>query len=153
MRVYRLSKQQYAGDLSGRGAEKTGGRWNSKGTPMVYCSEGRALCTTEIAVHTPLGNIPENYWLTTINIPDDVAIEAIAPKILPDDWKAMPHANSTQLIGDRFVSENKHAVLKVPSVVVPGEFNYLLNPLHVAFRKITIEATEPFEFDKRLFIR
>jgi RES domain-containing protein len=153
MRIYRLSKQQYANDLSGRGAEKTGGRWNSKGTPMVYCGESRALCTTEIAVHTPLGNIPENYCLTTISIPDEIAIKLLSAALLPDDWKTMPHANSTQAIGDRFISENNYVILKVPSVVVPGEYNYLLNPLHPDFRQIAIETTEPFEFDRRLFVR
>ncbi len=150
MIVYRLSKKKYAADLSGRGAEKAGGRWNSKGLPMVYTSESRALCTTEIAVHSPLGNIPTDYYLTTIEIPAASSLE-IKQGDLPKDWKAIPHSNSTQLIGDTFLSENKFLVLKVPSVVVQGDFNYLLNPAHKLFVKVKITKTELFEFDERLF--
>ena len=150
MIVYRLSKKKFATDLSGRGAEKAGGRWNSKGLPMVYTSESRALCTTEIAVHSPLGNIPTDYYLTTIEIPAASILE-IKQADLPKDWKAIPHSNSTQLIGDKFLSENKFLVLKVPSVVVQGDFNYLLNPEHKLFLKVKITKTELFEFDKRMF--
>ena len=70
MIVYRLTKAKYSHDRSGKGAEKTGGRWNSKGIPVVYTSESRALCTSEIAVHTPLGILPHDYMLITIEIPD-----------------------------------------------------------------------------------
>ena len=61
MKVYRLSKAQFANDLSGKGAELAGGRLNSKGLPMLYTSSSRALCTAEIAVHTPLGIVPTDY--------------------------------------------------------------------------------------------
>ena len=153
MIVYRLSKSKFAADLSGRGAEKTGGRWNSKGTAMVYTSASRALCTTEIAVHTPLGNLPEDYMLVTIEIPDTIAISELSMIELPRDWKSIPHAHSTQLIGDNFVTQGIYAVLKVPSVVVQDEFNFLLNPLHPATREIVIRGIEPFNFDGRLFNR
>ena len=117
---------------------------------MVYTSESRALCTTEIAVHSPLGNIPTDYYLTTIEIPAASILE-IKQADLPKDWKAIPHSNSTQLIGDKFLSENKFLVVKVPSVVVQGDFNYLLNPEHKFFSKIKITKTELFEFGERLF--
>ena len=153
MIVYRLSKSKFASDLSGRGAEKTGGRWNSKGTAMVYTSASRALCTTEIAVHTPLGNLPQDYMLITIEIPDTIAISELSQIELPRDWKSIPHAHSTQLIGDNFVAQGIYAVLKVPSVVVQDEFNFLLNPLHPAARDVVIRGIEPFNFDGRLFNR
>ncbi|MGB3529846.1 MAG: RES family NAD+ phosphorylase, partial [Saprospiraceae bacterium] len=70
MIVFRLSKSIYAHDLTGKGAEKSGGRWNSKGTALLYCSESRALCTAEIAVHTPLGNVPLDYELISVELPD-----------------------------------------------------------------------------------
>ncbi|NQU32919.1 MAG: RES family NAD+ phosphorylase [Bacteroidetes bacterium] len=70
MIVYRLTKAKYSNDLSGKGAAKTGGRWNSKGIPVVYTCESRALCTSEIAVHTPLGILPLDYMLITIEISD-----------------------------------------------------------------------------------
>lgn len=153
MIVFRLSKAKFANDLSGKGAEKSGGRWNSKGTALVYTSASRALCTTEIAVHTPLGNLPLDYQLISIEIPDEIYIQELASGELPVDWKSIPHAHSTQEIGDRFVTEGIFAVLKVQSVVVQDEFNYLINPSHIDSRRIRIKAIEPFNFDERLFIK
>lgn len=153
MIVFRLSKSKFANDLSGKGAEKSGGRWNSKGTALVYTSASRALCTTEIAVHTTLGNLPLDYKLITIEIPDNIQIQELAAENLPPNWKAIPHAHGTQEIGDKFASEGIFAVLKVPSVVVQDEFNYLINPLQADSHKITIMAIESFNFDERLFTK
>lgn len=153
MIVFRLSKSVYANDLSGRGAEIAGGRWNSKGTAMVYTSESRALCTTEIAVHTPLGILPLDYVIIAIEIPNTLQVQEIKPHALPEDWKSLPHSHSTQELGDAFVSNYKFAVLKVPSAVVQGEYNYLLNPAHRDFKKIKVKLIEPFDFDERLFIK
>ena len=153
MIVFRLSKAKFADDLSGKGAEKSGGRWNSKGIAMVYTSESRALCTTEIAVHTPLGNLPLDYKIISIEIPDDIPVRELHAEELPSDWKSIPHAHATQEIGDRFVSEGISLVLKVPSVVVQDEFNYLVNPRHADAHKIKIKTIEPFNFDERLFIK
>jgi RES domain-containing protein len=153
MIVYRLSKATFADDLSGKGAEKSGGRWNSKGTPMVYSCASRALCTTEIAVHTPLGNLPTDYKLISIEIPDFVYIPEILHKELPFDWNSVPHSHSTQLIGDRFIMAGKHAVLKVPSVVVQDEFNYLINPELIKTNNIQVKIIQNFDFDVRLFKR
>lgn len=153
MIVYRLSKKIFASDLSGKGAELAGGRWNSKGVAVLYTSNSRALCTTEIAVHTPLGIVPKDYMLVTIEVPDDLPVRELKDKELPADWKLFPHPNSTQLIGDAFVTEGKYAGLKVPSVTVQGEFNYVFNPRHPDFGKIKIIDTEPFGFDERLFIK
>jgi RES domain-containing protein len=153
MIVFRMSKSKFANDLSGKGAAKSGGRWNSKGTAMVYTSESRALCTTEIAVHTPLGNLPLDYVLVTLQIPDQIAISEIKPTDLPNDWNSIPHSHSTQELGDKFAEEQNFLVLKVPSVVVPGDSNYLINPEHKEFSKIMIKSFEPFNFDKRLFIQ
>lgn len=153
MIVFRLSKSVHSGDLSGKGAEKSGGRWNSKGVPMVYTGESRALCTTEIAVHTPLGNIPLDYELVSIEIPHTISIKELSKKEIPKDWRVFPHSHSTQQIGDKFVKDAKFLVLKVPSVVVHGEFNYLINPDHKDISSISIRTIEPFNFDERLFIR
>jgi len=150
MIVYRLSKTKFANDLSGKGAEISGGRWNSKGTAMLYTSASRALCTTEIAVHTPLGNIPADYSIISIEIPDDSVCEIDISK-LPADWTSIPHADSTQKIGDQFIAESLFLALKVPSVVVSGDFNFLLNPHHKDFHKILISSIESFTFDERLF--
>lgn len=150
MIVFRLSKAKFARDLSGKGAEIAGGRWNSKGIPVLYTSASRALCTTEIAVHTPLGNVPMDYHIISIKIPDASVYELPETK-LPKDWKEFPHSLSTQEIGDRFVRESKFLVMRVPSAVVQGDFNYIINVRHADFSKIKITETLPFSFDERLF--
>ena len=153
MIVFRLAKEKYSHDLSGNGAFKTGGRWNSKATAMVYTSDSRALCTAEIAVHTPLGLLPSDYEIISIEIPDSIKIKTLAKNKLPYDWNSIPHPESTQEIGDEFIKQNKSVVLKVPSAVVQGDFNYLLNPKHSDFRKIKIRKVETFSFDYRLFLK
>jgi len=153
MIVFRLAKAKFCKDLSGKGAELTGGRWNSKGTAMVYTGMSRALCTTEIAVHTPLGNIPNDFYIVGIEFPANTAILKLEPAKLPKDWKNFPHPSSTQVLGDAFISEGKFLVMQVPSVVVQGEFNCLLNPAHKDFKKIKIISTEEFIFDQRLFVK
>ncbi len=151
MKIYRLTKSKYAFDLSGKGAELAGGRWNRKGKAVLYTSQSRALCTAEIAVHTPLGNIPTDYEIVEITIPDGVEIKEIGTSELPPDWKSIPQSHSTQEIGDKFLSENKYLVFRVPSVVVQGDFNFLINPAHRLFYEVEITLTEPFDFDTRLF--
>jgi RES domain-containing protein len=149
MIVYRLCKYNYKNDLSGKGAELSGGRWNSKGVAILYTCDSRALCTTEIAVNAPLGIIPKDYYIVKIEIPDNTAIEE--PTNLPNNWRSFPHSDSTKKIGDSFIAENKKMVLKVPSAVVDGDYNYLLNPNHKDYGLIKIISAEPFIFDQRLF--
>ena len=82
MIVYRIGKKKYAGDLSGRGAQLAGGRWNRKGIPAIYTSESRALSLLEVAVHVPLGIVPESFVLITLDVPDPF-IEVLDPQLLP----------------------------------------------------------------------
>jgi len=151
MIVYRLSKQIYCNDLSGGGAEKTGGRWNSKSIPMLYTASSRALAMVEIAVHVPLGIVPINYYLTTIEITGQQSILKANITDFPSDWNKSPFIKATQYIGNNFIKENTHLMLQVPSVVVPGDYNYLINPRHSLFKNVQIKNVVPFEFDMRLF--
>lgn len=153
MKLYRLSKSKYSRDLSGKGAEIGGGRWNSKGTPMIYTSQSIALATTEIAVHVSLGILPKGYEAITFDIPDSVIVEELEVKSLSSDWKSIPHSNSTQIIGDGFIQCRNNLILKVPSAVVQGDYNYLINPNHPEINKVLITDIEGYEFDKRLFYR
>lgn len=150
MRVYSLSKSKHARDLTGRGAELSGGRWNSKGSPMIYTSDSIALSTAEIAVRTTLGNIPEDYLLVVYEIPEK-SVRTLEVIDLPPDWKSYPHVPSTQRVGGRFLFENEFLVLRVPSAVVPAESNYLINPKHKGIKKVRLVKIEPYSFDERLF--
>ncbi|HTH81686.1 MAG TPA: RES family NAD+ phosphorylase [Mucilaginibacter sp.] len=151
MIVYRLSKQDFINDLSGYGAEKTGGRWNSRGIPILYTAGSRALAMVEIAVHVPIGIVPSNYYIATIELPENTDILKIKTADLPINWNRHPFIKATQLLGDDFIKNNQHLVMQVPSATVAGDFNYLINPRHPDLKKVKIKSREPFEFDVRLF--
>ena len=149
MIVFRLCRARYAFDLSGKGAEASGGRWNSKGVPMLYTSESRALCTAEIAVHLPLGIVPADYQMVSLYFPDDDMLE-LPKQQWPEGWNAFPYPASTRMLGDNFVREGKFLSMKAPSAVVEGDFNYLINPRHPAFGKVRVRDAVPFNLDTRL---
>jgi RES domain-containing protein len=149
MIVYRLAKGKNRRDLSGKGAEIYGGRWNSKGTAILYASQSRALAFAEVSMHIPFGIIPKDYFLVSIQIPDKASVLKLTEEDLPVDWRSNPHSHSTQKIGDEFVAAGKYLVLRVPSAVVPGEFNYLINSAHAMMREVKVDKVEPFEFDSR----
>lgn len=151
MIVFRLSKKEYCNDLSGIGAEKFGGRWNNKGTRMVYTSQSRALASLEVAVHIPLHLAPNNYFLTAIEIPDELIQEYPQSRLRSQNWKSHPPSEFTQREGDTFIRDGKSLCLRVPSAIVQGDYNYLINPLHNDMPKVKILSSEPFTFDKRLF--
>lgn len=153
MIVFRLSRARYKNELSGYGASVDGQRWNSKGTEVVYTAQTRALANSEVAVHIPLGILPSDYHIVEIEIPDSIQIQTLKESQLPYRWNAIPCGYESQIIGDNFVDLNDFAVLKVPSVVVKGEFNFIFNPKHIDFKKIKIINTEPFPFDPRYFIK
>lgn len=150
MIVYRLSQKQYANDLSGKGAELYGGRWNNIGQPMIYTAESRSLCLVEIAVHTPFSIHPKNYQLITIEFPDE-ELEVFPKSKLPANWNAVPHTNESQAVGDTFLNQQNALALQVPSAIVPQENNILLNPLHPNSKFIQILSVEPFSLDHQLF--
>jgi len=151
MIVYRLSKEAYKNDLSGIGAEKFGGRWNNKGSRMVYTAQSRALATLEVAVHMALTNLPKNYYLICIEIPDEFIVDYNQKRLKDKNWKSIPPINFTQTEGDQFIKERTGIALKVPSAIVQGDYNYLINPTHEEFSKVKILKSELFSFDSRLF--
>lgn len=151
MIVYRLSREKYKDDLSGHGSSLNGQRWNSKGTEIIYTAQTRALANSEVAVHISLGILPSDFFMVEIEIPNSLEILEIEDKDLPSGWNALPSKPGSQIIGDQFVKNNQYAILKVPSVVVKGEYNFILNPRHKDFSKIKIVNTTLFPFDTRYF--
>jgi len=151
MLVYRLCKKKYSGSLSGSGAASAGGRWNSKGTEIIYTSESRALAMLECFVHLPFDTIPRDYVIISIKVPEAVNLNTIDTKTLPGNWRDNAGTTETGKIGDDFVRLNAACVLQVPSAVVPGDRNYLINPNHPDFSMIRIETVDSLPFDERLF--
>jgi RES domain-containing protein len=148
--VWRLCAAKYAATThTGEGARLYGGRWSPPGIALVYTSESRALAAMEILVHVDLPDrLFLNRWaIVPAEIPGDL-IER--PQRVPPSWRDMPPSIATREFGAGWAREQRSAVLRVPSAVVLGEFNYLLNPAHPDFRQVGIGRPEPFIFDPRL---
>lgn len=140
MRVARICRAQYP-DLDGKGAAISGGRWNSVRTPVVYTSSCGALAVLEYRVHTKID--PGDLLLYRLEIPDSLVIEK-AP------W--MPDFHTARHFGDLWASSKRSPVMSVPSVVVPHQVNYLLNPLHTDVAgQIKVVDQQSFVLDLRLF--
>lgn len=137
--AYRIVAPRWAGTaFSGEGAQKYGGRWNSPGRRAVYLAGSRALAALEMLVHlTTPGSRAKPY----------VLIEAWLPA---DAIEAAPSGPDSQRIGDEWLARDGSLALRVPSVLIPAEPNYLLNPAHPRFAEVAIRAPADFRFDPRL---
>lgn len=140
-----------ANDLSGNGAKLTGGRWNSKGTPLVYCATSIALATLETVHCLRNGSLPFNRYLVRIDLPDAVwsARQVLDP--LPGGWDAIPAGLSARMAGDAWVASGSSALLLVPSVIVPDEYNVLINAQHADAGAIVAAAVKRWIYDPRFF--
>ncbi len=135
--------------FSGEGARLRGGRWNSKGTAIIYTAGSLALAAMEMIVNLPRANLLRKFVGIPVKIPPRLIIDFPCAQ-LPSDWNSHPVSPSTKAIGDRWAHEKRSCVLKVPSVVIPKEHNYLLNPNHPDFETVTIGEPMSFRFDPRL---
>jgi RES domain-containing protein len=148
MILYRITNAKYADDLSGNGARLYGGRWNTEGKPMVYLASSRSLAVLESLAHIVATNIPDDFVLLSIEAPGDFL--EVPENVLPDNWNEYPEQHILKQIGNSFLQRNEHLLLKVPSALVPEEFNYLMNPLHPKAAKVKVINKAPFNFDERL---
>jgi RES domain-containing protein len=142
MRIWRIS--EFA-DLSGEGGKSYPGRWNMRGVPMVYCADHPSTALLEILVHLNPNRMPETYQLIEVNVEPEIAVEV---RTLRHGWQE--DSSYTRSIGTEFVAENKSALMRVPSVIMPQAFNYLINPGHADAEKMTLVQTWRYPFDSRL---
>jgi RES domain-containing protein len=151
MRAWRICKTEHAARaFTGEAALLYPGRWHHAGTSVVYCSESRALAALEQLVHLHRTRLPPNFVCFPVEIPDDLAVREVRVADLPAEWRHHPGPPELRDIGTRWAASAEGVVLQVPSAVVPGENNFLLNPRHSDFRRLAIGDPEPFSFDERL---
>ncbi len=144
---YRVVKNKYWGSaFDGEGARLYGGRWNSKGVPVVYTSDSLALCALEILVHLPSYTLLADYVYVSLVFDSHF----IANAHMIDGWDERPISKVSQGIGDHWIKEGLSAILRVPSVIMPDGYNYLVNIYHPEFKKIKIGEPQPLAFDPRL---
>jgi len=150
VRVWRICRRRYAA-FDGEGARIAGGRWNRRGTAVVYASATLSLAALEYLVNVDASAVPEDLVSIFADIPKEVPTANVEVGDLPDDWRRYPAPESLRDIGTTWVERGREAVLSVPSAVVPSERNYLVNPKHSAFARIRIGRPQPFSLDPRLW--
>lgn len=149
MLLWRLTAARHAATaFSGEGAKRYGGRWSPPGLPVVYAAESRSLALVEVLTGTddPARLFEQAWVLIPIEVPDDFVER---PLRVPETWRSFPYTTATQAFGAEWVQACRSAALRVPSAVVPGEFNFLLNPAHPDFARVKFGKPEPFDFDPR----
>jgi RES domain-containing protein len=135
--------------FDGEGARRFGGRWNHKGTPVVYTASSMSLAALEMLVHLSAPEILIRYVSIPIEFDDSLCIR-LDPKSLPRNWRNSPPLIATRDVGTEWVNNGASAILAVPSAMVPAEWNFLINPKHPDFRKVSIGGQQPFKYDPRL---
>lgn len=148
MIIYRLALEIFKEDMSGTGSKIYGGRWNVPGFAAIYTAENISLAVLEILVNTDKNNIPPLYYLIKIQLPDNLPVKVITHAGLKEKW--YNDFEYAQYIGSNFLESGKESILKIPSAIVKEEYNFLLNPAHADFKKITIKEAVPFDLDIRL---
>ena len=151
MKAYRICKTKYlSSTLSGFGAREYGGRWNSVGTGVVYLSDSISLATLEVLAHTNGHTVPDGpHSVLTVEFPDD-AFEVLDSSVLRPGWQSSPAPEYLAAFGDEWVAVGEKPLLRVQSVIIPQEFNFVFNPNHAMATQLKELESQAFSFDSRL---
>lgn len=151
MRLWRIDRLAFPDKFSGFGAYLTPGRWHLRGNRVVYTSAAASLAALEYLAHLKPDTIPADISLLEFEVPDDISIERQdAPETLNPDWRGIHLPAELQNFGTQWLIERRTAILAVPSAIIPGETNYLLNPAHPEIARARIVGEELFFYDPRL---
>ena len=150
-RLWRLVPAEHAYHaFSGQGAERFGWRWNRVGTPMVYLSETLSLAVLEIVVHLRPEDFQREYLSFSVDVPDSLKPIPAVSENLPEDWCSLPPGPASQNMGSAWSKAGTSVLLRVPSILIPGEYNFLLNPRHPDAKLLQRHTPRPFVLDPRL---
>lgn len=144
MLTYRLVPTEYAYDLSGAGSAKEPGRWNVEGIPCLYTSENHALAVGECLLGSS-STKADDLTMVTYSVPDDCPIFHLEAHDLPDDWHTNPPPDTCRELGAKHLNCTDYIAFRVPSSIVPDEYNYVLNPTYPDYGRITIVEAHCFD--------
>ncbi|MCR9155085.1 MAG: RES family NAD+ phosphorylase [Bacteroidetes bacterium] len=149
MIVYRIAKEKWLGDLSGKGAKLPVGRWNPKGYPLLYCASTSSLAILEKLVNIDFDLLPSDLHIAEIEVPQS-SLKSLSPSELPKNWNRYPSPDTFKRIGQKWIDANVNLLLEVPSAVNPRESNYLINTQHELMNRVKIVESYPIFIDERL---
>ena len=149
-RIATETRQYKADDMSGGGAARNPGRWNETGQAVLYAAPTIAIAVLETAANVDDGGLPLNRYLVRLDVPAVVwrKRQELDPAGLPPTWNAIPAGATSAAIGSDWIKSSGHAILLVPSVIVPEERAALINPAHADAARITAVVVRPFEYNK-----
>jgi RES domain-containing protein len=150
VRLWRIASAAYA-SFDGEGARRYGSRWTPRGVPAIFASATLSLAALERFVHTDPDLDPDNLVAIAVDLDPDLAIDAVSLTDLPANWRTYPPPVALTAFGGRWIRARQTAVLSVPSVVLPLERNFVLNPAHPDFRRLVVGPAERFVFDPRMW--
>ncbi|MEN8157929.1 MAG: RES family NAD+ phosphorylase [Bacteroidota bacterium] len=150
MELFRITRKQYSNSVEASGMVA---RWNLNGQYVVYTGATRSLSTLELLVNRKNINLAGEYTCMVITATDNAhLVQQIRMTDLPDNWRSRKALSVLQQIGTEWYNSRKSLFLKVPSAVIPAEYNFLINTRHPDFpENISLIRTEPYFWDKRLF--
>jgi RES domain-containing protein len=149
MRGWRITDPRLALDKLCQGTAQYGGRWNPAGMPALYCGAGVAIASLEKFVH--LGAAPwPDLVLVAVDLPPASRIDAPPLADLPPGWNDMPASGAAQAFGAQWLASRSALALRVPSPIVPEEFNFVLNPSHPDYVHVMLTVVRPFIYDGRM---
>lgn len=146
MLAFRIAHYKYAHSLSVSGFE---GRWNSKGKLVLYASENIATSLLENIIYRTGTGFNNYYKIMVIYHPEE-HIEQIITSNLPKDWRSMESYDQLQKIGDSWYDEQRSLCLKVPSSILPDNYNVIFNTTHPEFKNVKLIDVLDYEPDERL---
>ena len=151
MRIWRLTASRYVDTaFSGEGTFRVGGRWTPVGYRAVHAASSIALAVLETLVHVAPSVMPA-YRVIAVDVPEIMPVATITVADLPGDWRRTPPPSALKELGKAWLHAGETALMQVPSVIVPEEANYLVNPRHADFSRLVIHPPAPFTIDRRLF--
>jgi RES domain-containing protein len=150
VKVWRLCRKKHAA-FDGEGARAAGGRWNRRGTAVVYTSATLSLAVLEYFVNLPAAAAPPDLVAISAEVPEGIPISSLDAEDLPRGWRKYPAPKALADLGTRWVEGAGTAILAVPSAVVPQEKNYLINPAHPRFAEILPGKPELLSLDSRMW--
>jgi RES domain-containing protein len=149
MEIFKICKEKYAQNLQASGVSN---RWNKKDEFVIYAGSSRSLSTLETVVQRSGINTAHKYKMLKINIDDSIFVKEISIIDLPIKWESLEAYVDLQEIGSKWYQSNESLVLKVPSVIIKEEFNFVINTKHPFFEEnVKLAAIEDFFWDKRFF--
>ena len=152
MIVFRICKVKSATTAySGAGGMESSGRWYNKELPIVYAAASMSLAALEYFVHLGRRDVKISLVSVQATISDTLAVENLGVGVLPANWSISPPIDATRDLGTNWCAQGRSAIVRVPSAIIRGEFDYLLNTRHPDFKRMVIANGEPFSLDVRLW--